>query len=133
MQRGTIFRAVHDDTYENWQRDEPQWKFCVVFNVQSPSERDDVHYFFTTKNVEKYTEHPLLLSECLILAKGTYGCFPLETAIEFDQLQIVAFAKLRSKGLCVRGQLSPEHITLCEKRIGKARVLLPKHRKLLGL
>jgi hypothetical protein len=133
LQRGTIFRAVHDETYELWRRDEPREKFGVVFNVTPPSERDDVLYFITTKNTSRYTRRPYLLSECLILPKGSYACFDHKTAIEFDELWEVPLVKLRRKGLMIVGQLSPEHVATCEAKIRLARILLPEYKKLIGL
>jgi len=133
MRRGTVFRAVHDEDYEFWVRDEPRSKFCIVFNLTPPSEGDDVHYFITTKDVTRYRETPLLLSECVILAKGTYPFFELETAIQLDSLCVVPYRRLRTKRLKYLGELSPHDIARCEDVIRASRVLLPRDRKLLGL
>lgn len=133
LQRGTIFWAVHDETYEFWVRDEPRPKYCVVFNMTPPSERDEVFYFFTTGRTKYYTQRPYLFSEYLILPKGSYGCFDRKTAIEFGDLRQVPLAKLRRKGLEPLDQLSPEHIAMCEEKIRMARNLLPEYKKLIGL
>lgn len=133
IHRGVVFRAVHDDTYEYWLASEPQAKFCVAFNLAPPSINDEVHYFLTTSNTARYTENPHLLSECLILKKGAYPFFNADTAIEFDHLYRVSFAKLIGKRLWVRGVLSASDIAACESAIRAGRVLAPKFRKLIGL
>lgn len=133
LQRGTIFWAVHDETYEFWVRDEPRGKYCVVFNIAPPSEQDDVLYFLTTGSTRYYTQRPHLLTECLILPKGSYACFDRKTAIQFGDLCQAPLSKLRMKGLMIVGQLSPEHVAACEAKIRLARKLLPEYKKLIGL
>jgi hypothetical protein len=133
IKRGTIFQAIHDDTYESWERDEPRKKYGIVFNALPPTENDDVHYFLTTKDTSYYLENPSLVTECLILPKGSYSCFRFDTAIQFDEFIIHSLAKLRQKGFRPLDQLTPEHIALCEAKARVARLLLPVHVKVLKL
>ena len=131
--RGTIFRAEHDSSFDFWESAEPRKKFCIAFNLSAITEKDDVHYFICTKDVSRFRENTSLLSDCLIVPKGSYNCFPLETAIDTSYLCVVPFAKLNSKGLKVVGTLTATDVQKLESIVSGGRILVTRSRKLLGL
>lgn len=134
VRRGMVFRAEHDDSFAGWMGDEPRAKFGVVFNAASlTSPAEDVHYFLTTKNVERFTENLTLIDECVILQKGSYSFLPHETAIDLTELWVVSFVKLLRKRMSHVGDLTPEDLRRCEAVVRSARLLPTKSRKLLGL
>jgi len=89
LHRGVVFSAEHDNTYTFWHDDDPQKKYCSVFNAEPLSDDGDVHYFLATSNVSRYRESPSLLSDVLILPLGSYEFFDRETVLDFRELCIV--------------------------------------------
>lgn len=134
LQRGRVFGAHHDSSYEFWQKSEPpRWKLCLAFNSEAPDAQGDVYYFIATSKVTYFRENPQLLSDVLILAKGSYPFFPEETAIDFRDLRSVPIVKLLSKGLRVLGDLSVDDIRKCETVIKGARLLDNRSKRRLAL
>ncbi len=131
--RGCVFGATHDATFEFWIDDKPKWKRCLAFGLTPPSDDEDAHYFIGTSNVNRFTEQPLLMTDCLIFEAGSYPFFPEKTAIDFSELCIVPMEMLRKKGLKTLGHMSATDIERCAKVIAEARILPNKHKKLLGL
>lgn len=133
LQRGSVFGAQHDSSYDFWASSDPRWKLCVVFNTTPPAASDDVQYFIATSQVNYFRENALLASEVLILPPGSYPFFPEETAIDFRDLRIVPRPKLESKGLKVLGDLSAHDIQRCEAIIRAARLLENRAKRRLAL
>jgi hypothetical protein len=133
LQRGCVFRAEHDTSYEFWKSAESRWKLCLTFNSTSLEATGDVHYFIATSKLTYFRENPHLLSEVLIFQPNTYSFFPEETAIDFRDLHIVPFAKLQSNGLRIVGALTAADVERCEATIRAARLLPNRDRRRLNL
>ena len=133
LQRGTVFGAQHDDTYDWWQSEEPKWKWCLVFNAKPLQPDEDVLYFVATSQLTYFRENPNLLTDILILAAGTYPFFPVETAIDFRDLRMVPLAKLLEKGLRIAGLLSAADVARCESIVRQARLLENRAKRDLAL
>jgi hypothetical protein len=133
LQRGCIFKAEHDASYEFWKSADARWKLCLTFNSTPPQSTGDVHYFIATSKLTYFRENPHLLSEVLIFPANTYGFFPEETAIDFRDLHIVPLSKLQSNGLRILGQLTNADTARCEATIRAARLLPNRDRRRLNL
>jgi hypothetical protein len=133
LQRGCVFRAEHDESYEFWKSADARWKLCLTFNSTPPAATDDVHYFLATSKLTYFLENPHLLSEVVIFPPNTYSFFPEETAIDFRDLLIVPFVKLQSKGLHILGKLTSADSERCEATIRAARLLSNRDRRRLNL
>jgi hypothetical protein len=133
LQRGCVFRAEHDPSYDFWKSADARWKLCLTFNSTPPDATSDVHYFIATSKLTYFRENPQLLSEVLILPARTYSFFPEETAIDFRDLHIVPLTKLQSNGLRILGQLTAADIERCETIIRAARLLSNRDRRRLNL
>ena len=133
LQRGCVFRAEHDASYEFWKSADARWKLCLTFNSTPPEITGDVYYFIATSKLAYFRENPHLLSEVLIFPPNTYSFFPEETAIDFRDLRIVPFAKLQAKGLRILGQLTATDTQRCEMTIRAARLLPNRDRRRLNL
>ena len=130
LDRGTVFRAIHDSSYAFWHDDEPpRAKFCVVFNV-NPVSHGDVHYFMTSSRIWKYQD---VLSDVLIIPPGTYDFFPEETLIDVRYLCIVPLAKLMTKNMEIKGPLTVDDVYRCAEIAANAKALVRPDKKLLGL
>ncbi|HEV7573479.1 MAG TPA: hypothetical protein VGQ21_18430 [Thermoanaerobaculia bacterium] len=133
LQRGCVFRAEHDASYEFWKSPDARWKLCLAFNSIPADTTSDVHYFIATSKLTYFRENPHLLSEVLIVPPNLYSFFPEETAIDFRDLHVVPFSKLQSNGLRVLGHLTPGDIQRCEATIRAARLLSNRDRRRLNL
>jgi hypothetical protein len=133
LQRGTVFRAEHDDSFDFWRSPEPRNKIALVFNATPVDAAADVHYFLATSKVMRYRENPAVLSDTLIFPAGTYPFFTEETLLDFSTLCTVPYAKLLGKGLQVLGSLTADDVARCARAIGAARVLENRAKRLLGL
>jgi hypothetical protein len=133
LQRGSVFRAEHDPSFIGWHDDEPRSKICVVFNATPPSLTDDVHYFMATSQVTIYRENPNLMGDALEFPKGSYPFFTKDTVVNFRELYVVPFAKLRRHKFALVGALSEADLERCEAVAGKAIQLLNRSKRLLGL
>jgi len=133
LQRGRVFGARHDASYEFWQSSDPRWKLCVAFNATPPELTDDIQYFMTTSKLTYFRENTHLASEVLILAAGSYLFFPEETAIDFRDLRSVPISKLLTKGLKILGDLTGEDVKRCEEIVRAARILDNRAKRRLAL
>jgi hypothetical protein len=133
LQRGTVFRAEHDDSFDFWRSPEPRNKIALVFNRNPVGSSDDVHYFLATSKVSKYRENPAVLGDTLIFAAGSYPFFTEETLLDFTNLCTVPYTKLLGKGLQVLGALTDADVARCANTIALARVLENRAKKLLRL
>jgi len=133
LERGSVFGAEHDSSYDFWKSGDPRWKRCLAFNASATDAAGDVEYFIATSKLTYFRENPHMLSEVLILPPNSYPFFPEETAIDFRQLCIVSLGKLQSNGLRVIGHLTSDDIRRCEERIRAARLLPNRDRRRLGL
>jgi hypothetical protein len=136
IRRGCVFAAEHDPSYgPAWVSDSSAWKKCLAFNLGPPvqSDSENVHYFLATSETWRFTENPQLLSEVHIFAAGSYPFFPKETAIEFSELWIQPLSKLKQHRVKIQGYLSPSDLQLCIETASTARLLLPRHKRLVGL
>jgi len=123
LERGSVFGAEHDSSYEFWVSPDPRWKLCLAFNATPPSFTDDVHYFIATSQVSYFREHPQFASDVVIFAPNAYPFFPQETAMDFRDLRIVPLAKLQQKGFKPLGRLRASDIAACEATARSARLL----------
>jgi hypothetical protein len=133
LQRGCVFRAEHDESYEFWKSADARWKLCLTFNSTPPAPTDDVHYFLATSKRTYFRENPHLLSEVVIFPPNTYSFFPEATAIDFRDLLIVPFVKLQANGLRILGKLTTADTERCETTIRAARLLSNRDRRRLNL
>jgi hypothetical protein len=133
VERGCVFRAEHDASYEFWRSAEARWKLCLAFNSKPAEPAGDVHYFLATSKLTYFRENPHLLSEVLIFPASVYSFFPEETAIDFRDLHVVPFVKLQSNGLRVLGHLTAADVRRCETTIRGARLLSNRDRRRLNL
>jgi hypothetical protein len=133
LERGCVFRAEHDASYEFWKSTDARWKRCLAFNSEPADAASDVHYFLATSKLTYFRENPHLLSEVMIFSPHAYSFFPEETAIDFRDLHVVPFVKLRSNGLQVLGHLTPADVEQCEATIRGARLLPNRDRRRLNL
>lgn len=133
VERGVIFGAEHDSSFEFWLSGSPRWKLCLAFNAVPPSLPDDVLYFIATSGVGFFHENPQLADDALILKPDTYSFFPRETALDFRELCVVPFTKLLNKQFKILGSLSDSDVRRCEQRIRSARQLEPRMKRKLGL
>lgn len=133
LQRGCVFGAEHDTSYDFWVSADPRWKRCLAFNTTPPEATEEVHYFLSTSQVNFFREHPQFGAEVLIFPANAYPFFPAETAVDFRDLRAVPMAKLQSKGLRVLGQLSAHDIGRCLAIIMASRLLDNRAKRKLGL
>jgi hypothetical protein len=134
--RGCVFAAEHDPSYgPAWVSDAAAWKKCLAFNLGPPVQDDseNVYYFLATSETWRFHENPQLLSEVHIFAAGSYSFFPKETAIEFSELWIQPLSKLKQHRARIQGYLSPVDLQLCVEAARTARLLIPRHKRLVGL
>ena len=75
LQRGCVFRAHHDSSYEFWISPEPRWKLCLAFNYTPADATGYVHYFIATSKLTYFRENPHLFSEVLIFPPNVYNFF----------------------------------------------------------
>ena len=133
IERGCIFGAEHDASFEGWISQQPRWKLCLAFNAVPPAHSDEVLYFIATSGVSYFRENHQLADDVLILPPNSYSFLPKETALDFRGLCVVSFAKLLGKKFELLGRLNDGDLKRCEQRIRSAWVLEPRMKRRLGL
>lgn len=86
-----------------------------------------------TSQVTIYRENPNLMGDALEFPKGSYPFFTKDTVVNFREVYVVPFAKLRRHKLELVGALSKADVARCEAVAGKAIQLLNRSKRMLGL